>query len=377
VRVVDEANVGVPLARVRVEHEGEPLEASLVPAMPDTDRDGLYIQTVPAGKALKVAVWHQDASSGQVTVAALAAEATYETTVRVRTRPDLDLVLTIVDAATHSPIDGARVFLESTRGSGLSGRDVSVLHPEATSSLISGDDGTVRVRVKSWHTVWCRVHAPGFAPLEQTVHRRSTTESHTIGDVSLMLSRGARIVGQVLGAPGAAEVHASFPRDAIEAPEVVRDPLDGPFGARTLELRATVDAAGRFLLSDVPGGTTVALALFASSSGALLYEPAARLATVAGEEHQVTWDLGATQRVVCTVREADGSPAAEVQVLLFARNDARVGATPDGRNAVSQSARTDEAGVALFDAVAPGAWLVGLAPSGKGGDAFAAYTLAA
>lgn len=94
--------------------------------------------------------------------------------------------------------------------------------------------------------------------------------------------------------------------------------------------------------------------------------------------HHVAWDLGATRRIVCTVREATDEAAADIRVLLFAHGNARVGATEERPRGWSQSARTDAAGVAVFDAVAQGAWLVGLvglAPSGKGERAFAAYTI--
>jgi RNA polymerase sigma factor (sigma-70 family) len=376
VRVVDEDNVGVHLARVLVTYDGEPRDTSNARATPDTDRDGLWSETVPAGKELDVSVWHQEASGGHVTVAALADDATFESTVRVRTRPDMDLELSVIEAATHEPIGGARVFLASMSGM-MSGRDVLVLAPEAASDLVTGKDGTARVRVKSWHNVSCRVHAKGYSSRVQTVRRRSAEASNAVERVVVMLERGARILGRATGAPVPAEVRVSFSGGAIEASELVRESMGGgPFNANRFELRVPVDGDGQFIIADVPGGAAVALALHDPSSGALLYEPAAPLVTVAGEDHHVTWDLGATRRVVCTVREADGTPAGEIQVLLFARDDARVGATPDGGSTWSQSAPTDEAGVALLEAIAPGAWLIGVAPSGKGDDAFAAYTLA-
>jgi RNA polymerase sigma factor (sigma-70 family) len=374
VRVVDEDNVGVHLADVVVDIDGEDRDRTKRRTVVETDRDGYWSGSVPAGKALVVSVHHADASSGLATLASINSDTTFETTVRVRTRPDLDLVLSVIDAATHAPIGGARVFLASMSG-GISGREVVALQPAAASDHVTSSVGTVPVRVKSWQTVWCQVVADGFAPRVQTVHRRPTP-ANVNEPVVVTLARGARILGSITGVAGPTEVRAKFPGRSIEAPELASHHMRGPFQANYCELRVAVDDEGRFTVPGLPGGTTIALALHDTRSGGLLFEPAVPIVTVVGEDQHVTWDLGTTRRIVCTVREATGEPAADIRVLLFAHGDARVGATDERPRGWSQSAGTDEAGLAVFEAVAQGAWLVGLAPAGKGDDAFAAYTIA-
>lgn len=106
--------------------------------------------------------------------------------------------------------------------------------------------------------------------------------------------------------------------------------------------------------------------------------------TVADEVHQVLFDLARSRRFVCAVRETDGAPASGVAVALFLPGEARVGATSSSRDRSPRKVvRTDRAGIAVFDGVESGSWLLGLLPlESTSGDApspaaspFAAYTI--
>jgi hypothetical protein len=130
---------------------------------------------------------------------------------------------------------------------------------------------------------------------------------------------------------------------------------------REFELTASVDARGAFTLDDVPADVAVQLSLVEADGGAILLQDPDLIRVEPGATHRIAWTLVAGGRFVCTVRETDGAPGVDEELWLVPADKASIGAaqlhwTPTKR------ARSDHSGVAPFEDVQPGSWIVALAP---------------
>jgi hypothetical protein len=184
---------------------------------------------------------------------------------------------------------------------------------------------------------------------------------------------------------GDAKVHARFGRDAVEPRQSTPDHL-ASIGVGRYELRAPVDATGAFAFADLPADTAVTVALHLGGAPEPRIRTPEPIHTIRGKVQRVSWNLTATRRFVCSVRETDGTPAREQAVALFGHDEGRVGAS-DAARTPTRSTSTDAAGVAVFEGIEPGPWLIGLvapekrkrkgpAPSSALESAVAAYTIA-
>ncbi|MEZ6017990.1 MAG: sigma-70 family RNA polymerase sigma factor [Planctomycetota bacterium] len=363
VQVVDEQQRGVAGVMVYVEtKQNEDGQASWhTSRMLNTDSNGLVVVDVPAALELEVSALSSDHSSGGVApVSAIPAHGVGTATVAVQVLADLALAVQVVDALTHEPVASARVagYVTPPFGRGASQR-VGVLSADTSDGALTDARGYAQVPAWSWRGGWCAVRAAGYAPSTLALPQSATAEPMWVE-----LKRAARVEGRALGGPSMGVVRARFASDAGGSGALMRAvPPE-------LEVSCAVDPEGSFVLGELPGGASVALALYDALTGALVHRPATPLSTLTGETHTVEWDLRATRRIVCTVRESNGAAAVGFDVLLFDSPKTRAGATLPRSGALAVGT-TDGSGVAVLDGIGAGKWVVGLAPSA----AFAAYSV--
>jgi len=235
VRVVDERGVGVKGARVSagpaksageaIETSSEPGAKSLILPQGDSDADGMVSLIVDAKRALKVnacELW--SSSSESQMVAPLRADEVADLLIAVRTIPDIDIVLRVVDAETREPVAGARAVLEMSRGQ-RTGLQVAVLLPNQPMDGVADKNGRIGLRVKSWMRASCEVFAPEYGPRVQVVYSPTATTAVDGEPILVELARSARIEGSVNEHVADSQVRAQFAGPAVETKPLVRDSL--------------------------------------------------------------------------------------------------------------------------------------------------------
>jgi hypothetical protein len=298
-------------------------------------------------------------------------ESNAATTIDSRPQPDIEAALEIVDAVTGTPIAGAHVFLESKDGTRFSTGDrATLLPPQRDADGVSDGAGLVHVMGHGRLDTWCLVMASGHGPRMQPLWPAKGAHTAVTGPILVELERSCSIEVLVHGAPHGAEVRARMAVTALRPRALVPSAQWLRFGASSYELRAAPDNEGWYRLVDVPSSAEISLSLHAAGTGGLLYAAAEPVETRAGEVHRVTWDVTASRRFVCTVREVDGLPAPGQVVQLSLPNGRSIGTTPTVYKPL-KSARADTDGVAVFDGIAPGTWVVGLAHPERGRGATA------
>jgi RNA polymerase sigma-70 factor (ECF subfamily) len=391
VRVVDEMGVGVQSAYVTLKPSEAELEAarrkggSLEYSGAQGDTSGWVTLQVPAGRALELECANvgSRSSSGNVAVEALEAGASAEALIRVRTRPDTEVHGRVVDGATGAPLGGIAVHVSEK--SGQSSR-TDPLPPLDAPHAVTDVNGEFRAPARSWLTMGALFTGPGWSP--RVAWLRSAGEpaggnasTQPTSAMEIALQPSARIEGTVSCGRAGLVVRAKVSnrellQDSSDIGRRFRS-IDG-FG-RDFELTAIVDERGEFDLNDVPAAAAVQLTLTEENRRALKLQEPSPVRIDSGSTHIVAWTLLAGGRFVCTVRETNGDAVANEVLWLVPASDARPGKS-EGHWNPSQRAHTDESGVAAFEDVQPGRWVIALAPAQKvGGEASdsARYAIAA
>jgi hypothetical protein len=203
---------------------------------------------------------------------------------------------------------------------------------------------------------------PGWSPALVSVRVTGDPATSATEAVEVELHRAARITGTVSGGRadqvvrGEVKGYELLRRTGISAPSP-----DG-FGA-DFESTAKLDARGAFTLEDVPAHVAIQLTLTEEDRQVVLVHAPSPVQLDPGATHEVAWKIEVGGTFVCTVREADGQPSADVELWLAPSSAAQVRVVPVKLTGEpSQRARTDASGVAVFDNVQPGAWILALAP---------------
>ena len=136
------------------------------------------------------------------------------------------------------------------------------------------------------------------------------------------------------------------------------------FDLDTIEREAAVAPDGTFELAPLP--SEVPLAIQVLSGGRALVSFAEEFVLAGGERRQVAWSL--TQRAQVRVHATDpsGAPAGQLPLELFSGSDSTWGTLTSPEWDAVQERSTDLAGMAVFDQVRPGRWLVAPKPPGPG-----------
>jgi len=395
VNVVDEGGVGLPRLQVSLQPTLAELDAARK-EVPDgisplrhisaqSDASGWLTLQVPAGRALELrcsGVGSKN-SSETVDIEALEPGSNAEALIRIRTRPDTEVYGRVVDAATGAPLSGIAVHVSEKLGQ--SSRIEALPLPEAPHA-VTDVNGEFRAPARSWLTTGAVFTGAGWSPQLAWLRNADDwagdgTSGAPSDAVEVALRPSACIEGMVNnGRPGLVI------RGKVAQRELVRDIRDNVqrlqriegFGG-DFELTAIVDEVGAFVLHDVPSAAAVHLSLTEEQRRSLVLQEPSPVRVDAGSTHRVNWILGRGGRLVCTVRETNGDPGVDEEVWLAPAGEGpgRVWGLPVSP---SKRARTDQRGVAVFEDVQPGSWIVALAPlqqrRAEPGDA-ARYAVAA
>jgi hypothetical protein len=328
VRVVDEMGVGLARKSVTL----QPTQAELDAArreVPDgisplkyvsaqSDASGWLTLQVPAGRALELRCSGAGSktSSGTVQVEALEPGSSAEALIRLRTRPDTEVLGRVIDAATGAPLGGIAVHVSERLGRGSR---IEPLPLPDVPHAVTDVNGEFRAPARSWLTTGALFTGAGWSP--QLAWLRSADDPAGGGSsggvpssaIEVALRPSARIEGTVSSAQPGLVV-----RGKVAGRELVRDILESAsrsegFGS-DFELTAIVDERGAFVLHDVPSAVAVHLSLTEESRRSLVLQEPSPVRVDAGSTHRVTWTLDGGGRFVCTVRETNGDPGVDEEL---------------------------------------------------------------
>jgi len=395
VRVVDEDGAGVH--RVNVLLQPTPDEIPALRTGPgnghtfvqgNTDRGGNVTLEVSAGRPLELrAGGFGETSQGSVLVDPIAAGASAEATIVVKTRQDLVLEGRVVDAESGAGLEGIELRVEQQSGFSES-RDQrpQPLPPASGPDAVTDAAGRFQVPVKSWRTSMALCTGAGWSPRFARLHEaipvdpRDVTapiETPEAEPIEVALQRAARIEGTVLGARAPIQARVVIDGHALGPAESLGDWAFALYG-RAYQREAHVDASGTFTLEDLPANADLTLMLVDAATGELLLRDARPFRVAPGATHRASWTLGSGGRFECSVQHPTGAPAPDEELWLLASDEAGPGPT-EARWTPLQRARTDSSGRCTFEDVQPGRWIVALAPSSErsAGAASVRYAVAA
>jgi hypothetical protein len=328
VRVVAlETKQPVADARVRLETAaGQPFALpSLV-----TDEKGRADFRVPAGEPLVVHARFdlEPGRAGRLLVRPLDPQQYRTALVGVYTEPDRTICARVVDGATGLALAGARVGFATGFAASLlharteaDGRVCLALRADA-GALVFEADGYGKVELESWQ------HAPRDA--EHRVELLRIAALH-------VLVRGTS------GDPVAGARVAVWP--------LLEHAGEARFGEAC---SATTDAAGQAEIEGLLAGTRLVAAVL---GGGLQH--AQELVLGPGERRSVVWRLAERGSVAGIVRDPQGAPLAEVDVLLLPLAPGS-GSVPSGvPRELSLQTETDAEGRFRLDDVPAGTWRLG------------------
>lgn len=168
----------------------------------------------------------------------------------------------------------------------------------------------------------------------------------------LRLRRPATIAGRIAGleAQAPAKVVGTFAGYHLTSGGQTLFDLD------TIEREAAVAPDGTFELAPLP--SEVPLTIQVLGGGRSLLSFAEEFVLAGGERRQVAWSL--TQRAQVRVHATDprGAPAQQLPLELFSGSDSTWGTLTSSHWEALREVSTDLAGMAVFDQVRPGRWLV-------------------
>lgn len=340
-----------PLAFLRLAGDG-PDEIRTV------DAGGFASWPVPSGVELEVLVSELRTGAPRVTriVPPLAPGEVRALRVELPPLGEHRLVGRVLEEATGAPIAGASVVL----------RDRSGLYDEGTRPDprvgvgVARSDAAGRFELEASHPAASNliVQAAGFTPL---VAAFAAGHADDANPFEVRLLRAAGLEGVVTGANGAPQANvrveatagnASLGADGARRPAGFADPPVWRWEART-------DAGGRFALAGLPARAELSVRL--DAGGRTRVPELAPLVLEPGERRAVSWSLGARGRIAGEARDAAGRPYADGELWLRPRprrGHVAVLVMSESPAPVDR-ARTDLAGRFAFEAVLPGAYILG------------------
>lgn len=364
VRVVDTGGVGVYGASVvllRPRTGGSTRLESRT-----TDPEGFAELAVPSGQPLTIqAGGLGEMTTVEVEIEPLAPAATHEQTIEVTHRSETAAeVLVRVRTEDGAPVAGAE--LHTWREGALhSGSPPRVVPPQSSPAAVTDVEGEASVATEALALTVALVRASGFAPQYVSLREPEASASPP-SPVEVVLAPAARAEGHVSGAPAGAMARAITPSYGMHVASSTSAPL---FGSE-VRFEAEVRGDGTFTLEDLPTGAPLRFEL-AHDGRALVVEPDA-VSLGAGQVHRLEWRVGVGAVARCVAREDDGAAASDIEVWLLSTDEGRPGLA-ESYWTPTQRRRTDAGGVATFDPVRGGAWVVALAPREGGADSADSY----
>lgn len=353
------ANAKAKQANVR---EPAPAETAQLGDVVLTTATGRVVVDVPPGLTLAVSAWSPNftTSGERETLEGPGPGERREVRFELATRDDGVFHGRVIDRETQAPIANAPVT-----GRSNARKESEVARTDA--------DGRFRLSFASWQNPTLAIAVPGYA--KQTFWPDASAPTPERPFV-VALERSASIVvtlrGYTLPAGARAVLVATAPSYAL-VHEAQRRSLRGT-GDPDTRWTAEFDASMRAELSDLPCGAELSLAAYAAKRE--VHRAQEKLTLVPRERRELVWEYDAGCTLTVKALDAEGRALASVPLwLLDDEGDERYLDAGD-QSAAVKLGKTDAAGVAVFDAVAAGAWKLGPAaramkPGELDPDAFA------
>lgn len=309
VRVVS-SDDGKPLERARVHATTDRLRedgtrvagTGVVTAI--TDDGGLASLAVPAEVELRITVPFTSAhASSLVAVTPLRASETRELVIAVATHADRELRGRVVDASTSSPVANAVVRAIAVELHELDSGEIDAARSRATGEVLTSEDGSFVLSMRSWSDEALLVDAPWYAVGTHEIDERRHE------DVRIELVPAARLCVRFVSESGT-------PGDGL----VVRARIGG---ARSPSL-AELDAESRACFEIALGEQQVALEVLRSRGGGeskLIARAEVRFTARARTEETVELVERPTPPITGCLRDDESSPIAGARVVILSAND--------------------------------------------------------